>query len=150
MKEFLIISLIYTVCGGISLALTLTLLLLYFFHAPQYAQKFYPGRILLNITILHLLLALRFFLNGLMGDIGDEATHNHSFGVLNYDCLFEGLFAFTIFLFLTGWNIAWLGDLCYATRNPKHLADDSSAYYMIFIYFVGTMLAFITFFSLER
>ena len=74
--------------GGLSLILTLLLLLSYFLRPDKLKHLFYPGRILLNMTVIELLLAARFFLIGVVGDFGDESTHTHSFGLLNYDCLF--------------------------------------------------------------
>ena len=79
--------------------------------------------------------------------IRGSSALDHSFGLFNYDCLFEGLFAFMLLIYLTGWNILWLLDLWYGIKNPHHFQDDMSAYYMILIYFSGTMIAFITLFS---
>ena len=73
-------------------------------------------------------------------------AHNKDFGVLDYDCRFEGLFAYMIYIFTQLWGFVWLYDLRYLMLNPSVNTIQYMIYYKIFVYFIGFLISIVIFF----
>ena len=73
-------------------------------------------------------------------------AHNKDFGILDYDCRFEGLFAYMLYIFTQLWGFVWLYDLRYLMLNPSVNTIQYMIYYKIFVYFIGFLISIVIFF----
>jgi len=69
------------------------------------------------------------------------------FGLFDFGCMAEGLYAYVFFLVELTWNLLWLYDYVYILKHPLSYSEKYLYFYAVVAYFIGFLLGIISFFQ---